>query len=168
MSSKGVVGIFADPHEIKEGADALRKARFHHLDAYTPFPVHGIDKCLGLKRSWISAVTLLFGIFGCVGGLALTIWTSAIDWPIIVGGKAFASIPAFIPVVFECTILFAGVSTFFAALYFCGLPKPPKALVDPRVTNDAFALWAPVKDPQRIAEAQRLMKEHGAYEVTIV
>ena len=156
----GVIGIFADPHELIDGGNVLRKARYRNMDAFTPFPVHGIDKALGIKRSWISAITLLFGLLGCAGGLALQHWTSAIDWPLNVGGKPMSSIPAFIPIVFECTILVGGVATFFAALAFCGLPRSPRKLIDPRVTADAFALWVPVQESQQMSSVEKIMKEH--------
>lgn len=167
-SSQGVVGLFADPHEIMDGAAAVRNARFNNLDAFTPYPVHGIDKILGIKKSWVSVVTLLFGLAGCFGGLFFQIWASAIDWPLNVGGKPMSSVPAFIPVTFESTVLLGGIATFIAALSFCGLPRGRKGIVDPRVSADAFALWVPATDPHRIAEAGRIMKEHGAYEVRIV
>lgn len=167
-SSQGVLGLFADPHELMEGGTALRQAHFTGMDAFTPFPVHGIDKVLGLKKSWISAVTLFFALCGCLGGLVFQCWVSAIAWPINVGGKPMYSIPAFIPITFETTILFGGIATFIAALSFCGLPRRKSVALDPRVTADAFALWVPATEPDRIAKAQTLLKEHGAYDVQVV
>ncbi|MBI4366470.1 MAG: DUF3341 domain-containing protein [Deltaproteobacteria bacterium] len=173
MSSKsaspsGVVGLFADPHELIAGATAVRQARYDGCDAFTPYPVHGIDTALGLKKSWVSATTLVFGILGCFAGLYFQIWTSGIDWPINVGGKPLASVPAFIPITFECTVLFGGIATFLAALGFCGLLRGKKAIVDPRVTDDTFALWVPARSEERIREAERLLREHGAYEIRTI
>ncbi|MBI2346043.1 MAG: DUF3341 domain-containing protein [Deltaproteobacteria bacterium] len=169
MSSKqGVVGIFADPHELIDGAVAARRAGHQNLDAFTPYPIHGIDKVLGIKKSWISVVTLLFGLLGCFGGLGFQIWTSAVAWPVNVGGKPMLSIPAFIPITFESTILLGGVMTFIGVLSFCGLPKWKGRIVDPRVSADAFALWVPVRESQQISHVEKLMKENGAYEVRVV
>lgn len=167
-SNRGVIGLFADPHELMEGATAVRKAHFHGLDAFTPYPVHGIDKILGIKKSWISVVTLCFAVFGCFAGLYLQIWTSSVDWPLNIGGKPMNSVPAFIPITFEMTILFGGIATFLAALTFCGLLRGKKAIADPRVSSDAFALWVPTTEAQQIEKVQGLLKEHGAYEVRVV
>lgn len=167
-SNSGVVGLFADPQELIAGATAARKARYENLDAFTPFPVHGIDQALGLKKSWLSIATLLFAFAGCLGGLGLQLWTSAVDWPINVGGKPMASVPAFIPITFECTILFGGIATFVAALSFCGLLRGKKAIVDPRVSADAFALWVPLAAPGKSGEVEQLLRDHGAYEVRII
>lgn len=169
MSSKhGVIGIFADPHELIDAAAAARRAGCRDLDAFTPYPVHGIDKVLGIKKSWISVVTLLFGLLGCFGGLFFQIWVSAIAWPINVGGKPMLSIPAFIPITFESTVLLGGVMTFIGVLSFCGLPRFKGAIVDLRVSADAFALWVPVKESQQIPHVEQMMKEHGAYETRVV
>lgn len=167
-SDRGVVGLFADPHELMDGAAAARRAGCDGMDAFTPYPVHGIDKVLGIKKSWVSVVTLIFGLLGCLGGLGFQCWTSAVAWPLNVGGKPMASIPAFIPITFECTVLLGGVMTFLAALTFCGLPRRKRALVDPRVSADAFALWVPVSETQQLASVERLLKAEGAYEVRVV
>ena len=166
-SDRGVIGLFADPHELIDGTVALRKARFDGMDAFTPFPVHGIDTALGIKKSWLSVVTLVFGIMGCFGGLALQVWTSAYDWPLNVGGKPFWSVPAFIPITFETTILCGGIATFVAALSFCGLPRFNRMPVHARASSDAFVLWVPVQAAQQ-SQVEQLLKEHGAYEVQYV
>lgn len=169
MSSKqGVIGIFADPHELIDGAVAARRAGHQNLDAFTPYPIHGIDKVLSIKKSWVSVVTLLFGLLGCFGGLFFQIWVSAIAWPINVGGKPMLSIPAFIPITFESTVLLGGVMTFIGVLSFCGLPRFKNSIVDPRVSADAFALWVPVKEGQQIPQVEKMMKEYGAYEVKVL
>lgn len=167
MAQQGIIGLFSEPEQVKAGAVALRQAKYDGMDAFTPYPVHGLGDALGLKRSWVSAVTLLFGLLGCLGGLVFTIWTSAYDWPINIGGKPMVSIPAFIPIVFECTVLLGGVMTFFAVWWFSGLPNYGRKLVDPRVTKDAFALWIPLQHEGQRGEVERMLKEHGAYEVRV-
>ena len=85
-------------------------------------------------------ITFVFGLTGCAFGFSLEYWTSAVDWPLNVGGKPFNSWPAFVPVMFECTILFAGISTVVGMILINGLPNISKAAFDPRLTRDRFAI----------------------------
>ncbi|MBI4237042.1 MAG: DUF3341 domain-containing protein [Deltaproteobacteria bacterium] len=165
QQSSGVLAMFQDSDALLKGGTELRERGLVGMDAFTPFPVHGVDQALGIKRSWVSAVTLLFGVLGCLGGLLLQIWTSAYAWPLNVGGKPLASVPAFIPIVFECTVLLGGVCTFFGVIGFCGLPRVARPPVDPRVTADSFALWVPVSAAAQRADVERIVKVAGAYEV---
>ena len=96
---------------------------FKKYDAYTPYPVHGLDDAMGLKRSWIPYATFFAGITGAISAAALEIWTSAVDWPINIGGKPMVSFPAFIPIIFELTVLFGGLTTMGALFYACDLPN---------------------------------------------
>lgn len=164
-TTSGLIAMFRDSDALLKGGAELRQRGVEGMDAFTPFPVHGVDHALGIKRSWVSAVTLLFGVLGCLGGLLLQIWTSAYAWPLNVGGKPLASVPAFIPIVFESTVLLGGVCTFFGVIGFCGLPRVKRPPVDPRVTADSFALWVPVPAGTSTADAERILKAAGAYEV---
>src|SRR5689334_9955529 len=103
----GVIGFYQDPHALLEATAKARDAKYKDFDAFTPYPVHGMDAAQGLKRSSLPFVTFAAGITGCSLGFLLQYWTSVVDWPLIVGGKPFNSWPAFVPVMFECTILFA-------------------------------------------------------------
>ena len=88
-----------------------------------PFPLHEVDEVIGIQRSFIPWVTFGFGTFGCLFGLWFTWWTSAVDWPINVGGKPMWSLAAFMPVIFELTILFAALSSVAALFFVCRFPK---------------------------------------------
>lgn len=171
MSSKllGMVGLFKDPYHLLRAAKESEKRRFKHCDAFTPYPVHGLDKILGIRRSLIPWVTLLFGLAGCFGGLGLQIWTSAFAWPLNIGGKPFFSIPAFIPITFECTVLLGGLATFAALLVFCKLPDYHLHKLDKEITNDAFALYIPAKEEGfREGDVKGFLQECGAYEIKMV
>lgn len=137
----GVVGFFDNPNDLVKATQLTKEAQFPLFDAFTPFPVHGLDTAQGLKRSPIPFVTFLFGITGTVLAFLYQYWTSAIDWPLNVGGKPFNSWPAFVPVMFEVTVLLGGLSTFAAMLFFCRLPNRNKPLLDPSITKDKFALF---------------------------
>ncbi|MCI0406500.1 MAG: DUF3341 domain-containing protein [candidate division Zixibacteria bacterium] len=157
------VGFFDDPEELLKAGNAARARGFKNLDAFIPYPVHGINEALGIKRSWIPWVTLGAGITG--GGLAFLFmsWTSAVDWPLNVGGKPYISWPAFIPITFECTVLFAGLATMFALWAACRLPQANPKVLDLRITDDRFALVVPIAGTG--AEEERFLREAGALNV---
>lgn len=136
----GVIGFFEDPHGLVEAMRKVRDARYQHFDAFTPFPVHGLDDAQGLKRSPLPFVTFGAGLTGFCLAFLLQYWTSAVDWPIIVGGKPFNSWPAFVPVMFELTVLLAGLSTVGAMFIFNGLPNTTRRIYDPGLTRDKFAI----------------------------
>lgn len=168
-SLKGIVGIFSDPEQLKKAAVQVRDRNIKKFDAFTPFPVHGIEEAMGLKRSFLPWVTFGAGLTGCVTGLVFQIWTSAVDWPLNVGGKPFVSLPAFIPITFELTVLFAGLATAGVMLVACGLPNLGAPVLDPGLTNDKFALFVSAEDPAyRENEFSDLLKRSGAHEVRVI
>ncbi|MBY0471686.1 DUF3341 domain-containing protein [bacterium] len=136
----GVVGFFSSPETLLKATQKTREAKYKHFDAYSPFPIHGLEKAQGLKRSPLPYVTFLAGLTGGCIGFGFQYWTSAINWPLNVGGKPFNSWPAFIPVTFELTVLLAGLSTVGAMFFLNGLPNIKKKAFDPGITRDKFAL----------------------------
>src|SRR5437868_14716011 len=110
-NSGGIAGIWTEESKVVHAALKTRESGFIKFDAITPYPVHGMEEACGIKRSWIPYVTMVMGTVGLLAGLLLTWWTSAVDWPINVGGKPNFSLPAFIPILFELTILFAALSS---------------------------------------------------------
>ena len=82
-----IAGVWAHQEEFLAAAKELKKKGFSDFSAITPCPVHGLEEIMNIKRSWIPWVTFLFGLSGCVFGLWFTWWTSAVNWPLIVGGK---------------------------------------------------------------------------------
>ena len=136
----GVVGFFENPTRLISGMRKVREAGYRSFDAFTPFAVHGLDEAQGLKRSPIPFVTFAFGLTGVTLGFLFQWWTSAVDWPVIIAGKPMNSWPAFVPVMFELTILFAGISTFLSVFWFNRLPNVKKKSFDPAITRDRFAI----------------------------
>lgn len=159
----GLAGIWNDEHELMEAAKKLRDSGFKKFDAITPFPVHGMEEAIGIKRSFIPWVTFIAGLTGGSLGLLFTWWTSAVNFPINVGGKPFFSLPAFIPIIFELTILFAALSSVGALFVVCKLPKVDPPIIDPDLTSHKFALFVP-KDDVGYDETklEKLFKDHGA------
>ena len=162
----GVVGIWHDDHDLVIAARKVREAGYVKFDAITPFPVHGIEEAIGIKRSIIPWVTFFAGLTGLSSGLALTYWTSAVDWPINVGGKPFFSGPAFTPIMFELTILFAALFSVAALIILCGLPKIDPPILDPDLTSHKFALFIPEDDTNYDAtRAEQMLRGLGAKDV---
>jgi hypothetical protein len=143
----GVIGFFEDPHQLVEATKKVKEAKYLEFDAFTPYPVHGLDAAQGLERSILPFITFGAGMTGCVLGFLLEYWTSVVDWPINVGGKPFNSWPAFVPVMFECTILFAGLATAGGMFLLNRLPNVTRKSFDPRLTNQRFALWISAAAP---------------------
>ena len=136
----GVVGFFDDPGTVIQATAKVRDANYQSWDTFTPYPVHGLEHAQGLKRSPLPYVTFVAGLTGGTLGYLLQYWTSAVDWAINVGGKPFHSGPAFIPITFELTVLFAALSTVGAMFFLNGLPNTKKKIVDPSITRDRFAI----------------------------
>ncbi len=162
----GIVGIWLDDHELVHAAEKVRHAGFQKFDAITPFPVHGIEEAMGIRRSSIPYITFIAAIIGGSLGMLLEYWTSAVDWPLIIGGKPFFSWPAFVPIAFETTILFAALSSVVAMFVMCGLPKVDPPIIDPDLTSHKFGLFIPEDDTgYDVQKVEQLLRSLGAQEV---
>ena len=136
----GVIGFYDDPESLIEATHKVRESNFKQFDCFTPFAVHGLEHAQGLKRSRIPYVT---GVCAFTGTLTAYLWEYAASktwWPHLIGGKPFNSLPAFVPIMFELSVLFGGLSTFFAMLWFNRLPNLTKRSFDPAITNNRFAI----------------------------
>jgi hypothetical protein len=162
----GIVAIFKRPDQLIRAAKKIRENKITKFDCFTPYPIHGLDHAMGLKRSWIPWVAFVMGLVGCIAGFGMQYWMSVVDWPLNVGGKPLNSWPAFIPITFEVTVLFAGVATVVALFFVCRIPKIDPVIFDERITNDKFALFVSQDDKQYEAGVlETLFQELGAEEV---
>ena len=139
-----VYGLYDD--EVKL-IDAVRAAKADHLeiyDVYTPFPVHGLDPVLGLAESRLHVGGFFYGACGTLLAFGFMTWVFTRDWPIIFGGKPYFSAPAFIPITFELTVLFAAIGMTLSFYLVCGLgPGAREVAIDDRITDDLFCLAFP-------------------------
>ncbi|GIW99652.1 MAG: hypothetical protein KatS3mg111_2985 [Pirellulaceae bacterium] len=168
--SFGWTAEYDDEHQLLEAARRVREAGYTKIDAFTPFPVHGIDTALGIRRTKLPWFSLIAGMTGTTVALLLQIWTNAIDYPYIISGKPYISLPAFIPVTFELTVLFAAFMTVFAMLGLNGLPKfSNPVFTNPkfdRASDDRFFLWVDSRDQYFNADKVReLLEATGALAV---
>jgi hypothetical protein len=167
--SRGVLALYADPDSLLSAAAQAKEHGFPEMDAFTPYPVHGLSEALGIRKSWIPYVTLVMGLTGATLGLTFMIWTSAFDWPILIGGKPLISLPAFIPITFECGVLAAGTMTLTALLLACGLPNLKGPVLDRDLTNDRFGLWIPEIGPAwNETRIVQFLKSTGPVDVRVI
>ncbi len=168
MNGDLLIGTFATDHDLVAAARAATARGLPVVDAYTPYPVHGLDEAMGLKPSRLGVFCFACGVVGVVLAMALQHWTMSIDWPINVGGRPFNSWPAFVPVAFELLVLFAGFGVVFAFLGVSRLfPGKRADIVVPQVSNDQFVLVIEATGEAADADAVfALLREHGAIAVT--
>ncbi len=167
MTDRFVVGSFGEPGTLLAAVDALRGAGVAIHDVFAPYPVHGLDQAMGIRRSRLPLVTLLAGLGGLCFALAFQYYTAVFDWPLDVGGKPENSTLAFVPVCFELTVLIGGLGTVGAFLLRARLfPGKREQLPALGVTNNVFAIvtYAP-RDANDDDLARRIMIENGADEV---
>ena len=132
---------FAGEEDLLEATRAAREQGLNIIDVYTPYAVHGLDKALGLRPSRLSRVCLVCGILGAFFAMWFQYWSTAVDWPINVGGRPWNSWPAFIPVTFELMVLFAGLGVVFAFFVVSKLfPGKRAVLPAPGITSNRFLL----------------------------
>ena len=162
-----VVSVFDFPGDVAAAVTQLRSRGFEDLTTYSPAPFTEIENAENSAPSGVRGFTLVGGLTGVVLGFALQIWMS-LEWPLKIGGKAYASIPAYVIIGFELTILFGGVLTVLG-LFGIGRLYPRKldAAYDPRFSAEEFALVVSCED-RDVGEIEELMRTHGAQEVTLV
>jgi hypothetical protein len=141
MSERFLVGCFSDPRTLVHALTVLRRERYRIYDVFAPFPVHGLDEAMALRRTRLPLITLLAGLFGLTSAVALQFYANVLDWPLDVGGKPNNSTLAFIPISFELTVLCAGLGTVLGLFVRARLyPGKRERLAAQGVTDDVFAL----------------------------
>ncbi len=167
MNKKYVLGIYDDEDVLLDAIENVRATGTKIYDVFSPYPVHGIDDVLGIKRSRLPIAAFLFGLTGMSFALWMTIWMMGFDWPMIIGGKPHIALPAFIPVTFELTVLFAAfgmVFTFFTVERM--FPSFKVNVFDKRATDDKFVMAIEVKEGVTDMKAlNHLLRTNGAIEV---
>lgn len=162
-----LLAVFDQPGDLADAVRRLRGRGHGDVEAFSPVPAHEIDEAIDEKPSRVRGYTLIGGLTGVVTGYAMTIWMSY-DWPIIVGGKPFASIPPYTIIAFELTILFAGLLTLVGLLAVGGLPRLRRLPhYSERFSGEEFGLVVrcPVRD---VGEVDGLLRAHAAKEVNLV
>ncbi len=149
--------------DVMHAAEKVRDAGYAKWDVHTPFPVHGMDKAMGLRDSAVGWIVLVMGLTGCLSAFLLIWWTNGIDYPIIIGGKPGFSIPSMIPVMFELTILLSAFGAVFGMLGINQLPKHHHPVFYSerfeRGSDDRFFISVEASDPAFDLEETRALLE---------
>jgi hypothetical protein len=155
----GLIAAFDSTPEIYHACEKVRDAGFSQWDALTPFPIHGLDAAMGIRRSKVPRVSLAGGITGFFTGMTLIWFTGAVDYKLIVGGKPYFSPMFAFPVSYELTILFTAFATIIGMFVINGLPRHHHPVMTApqfvRALDDRFFIVIEANDPKFNAAATR-------------
>ena len=170
-----IAAQFSDVQSLYHAAEKLRDQGFRRWDTFSPFPIHGMDHAMGLKRSSLSLFVFCGGLSGFLLANFLQLFTSVFLYPLVVAGKPtnFFSVPAFFPVMFELTILFSAFTAVFGMLIMNGLPRFNHPLFNwdrfKKVSDDGFFLAIEAEDPLfSLEKTPALLAELGGSHITII
>lgn len=169
----GVLAEYDSPSAVYEACKKIKKEGFKKFDSYTPFPVHGLEKAMGLGPSYLPWIVLFAGTSGAILAMGFMIWTCAYDYPLNIGGKPTFSIPAFIPITFEVTVLFSGLTAVFGMFLLNNLPKYYHPLFNikkfAKVTDDTFFVMIEAKDAKfNVDNVSEFLRNTQAKSVSLV
>ncbi len=156
----GLMAEFESAEQLVEAARQAHEAGYRRMDAYTPFPVHGLREAMGVRKTRLPWLVLAGGAVGFIAGYGMQYFAQVIHWPINIGGRPLHSWPNYIPIVFEMTVLVASLTAFLSVVIINGLPRPhhPVFNVDKfdRASTDRFFLCIEADDPKFDTESTRL------------
>lgn len=167
---KMFLGVFAQEENVIAAARACRESGYSVHDVYSSHPLHGLDEAMNLRPSPLPRLCFCFGAAGLLLALAGEYWMGSFDWPLDIGGKPANSLPAYLPIAFELTVLCAGLGTA-ASLFVLARLRPARKewAPDGRVTSDTFVLALSVEDPAfDRCRAETLMHHHGAHAIRTI
>jgi len=171
MSNKVIHAFYNDDEVVLEAVKKVKAAHHHIEEVFCPFPVHGLDKALGLAPTRLAITAFIYGLIGLGVAIWMTNYMMIQDWPQDIGGKPnftwWANMPAFVPIIFELTVFFAAhlmVITFYMRSRIWPFKEAENP--DPRTTDDHFLMEVPVHNNEE--ELIALLKETGAVEINIV
>ncbi|HEY1793715.1 MAG TPA: DUF3341 domain-containing protein [Opitutaceae bacterium] len=159
----GLIARFETPGALMHAAEQVRDAGYRDWDCITPFPVHGLDKAMGMRRSWVPRISLAGGITGFCTGMVMIWYVDAYDYPLTVGGKPFFSPLFAFPVSYELTILFTAFASLFGMLLVNGLPRHYHPVLNyrdiRRATDDQFYIVIERRDARFNPENTKALLE---------
>lgn len=163
---KYVVGCFNEEEALFNTVKKVRNAGYKIQDVYTPYPVHGLDHALGMRQTRLHTAGFIYGITGTTTALSCMTWIFTKDWPMNIGGKPNFPLPAFIPIIFELTVLFAAVGMVLTFCYICQIaPFVKKHHFHPRATDDYFVMAIECTSKTNVEDLKGFLQSSGAVEV---
>jgi len=162
----GVLAEFRNPKELVDAAKKINQNGYKKFDTFSPFPIHGIDKAMNLPKSKLGWIVISHGLVGLIGSFAMIYFMMVADYPLNISGKTLLNIPAWIPVIFELTVLLSAFGAVFGMFFLNGLPKFNHPLFNSenfkKATDDGFFVCIESDDPQFDTEKiQTLLKDAG-------
>ena len=160
----GLMAEFESPEALKAAAHAAREDEgYRQMDAYTPFPVEGVAEAVGFEKNRVPLIVLLGGLLGAATAYGMMYYATVVSYPINVGGRPLHSWPAYVPITFELTVLFAATAALVGLLALCRLPKPYHPVFNTpgfeRASRDRFFLCIEAEDERFSPEATRRFLE---------
>ncbi|MCK9292235.1 MAG: DUF3341 domain-containing protein [Bacteroidales bacterium] len=168
--NKYLTAYYNDEEDLLEGLNKIQSEGIKVTDVLTPFPVHGLDKVIGLRRSRLSVIAFIGGALGTLIGFFFQAWVFTVDYPLAFGGKPFFAVPSFMPVTFEMAVLLAAYAIVFAYLIHNNLgPGSKNIIYDERVTDDRFLILISLEDKadDQIKEVETALENAGALGITL-
>ena len=166
MANKNIIyGLYDDETDLLKAVKIAKDKHLEIMDVLTPFPIHGLDEILGLEESRIHISGFVYGLLGLLTAFLGMTWVFTKDWPVIFGGKPYWSFPAFIPIMFELTVLFASIGMVVSFYIVSGLgPGVVNNHLDPRITDDKFCIAFDASEVS-VGDAQEFLSTTGASEI---
>jgi len=169
-STYGLLAEFETPATLYHACEAVRDEGYTKWDAHTPFPVHGLERAMGVGRSWLPWIVLVMGVTGATAGFMLQTWVHTEAYELVISGKPYWAWQAFMPVTFECGVLFASFGAVFGMFILNGLPTLYHPVFGSerfaKVTDDKFFISIESADPRFDAEGtKQLLEQAGATHV---
>ncbi len=167
MKKYGLYGLLAEfdtPGALVHASKAAHDAGYRVMDAYSPYPLEEAAEAIGFHKNRVSLIVLIGGCLGCLTGFSLPYWVSTIAYPVNVGGKPLNSWPAWIPITFELTVLFAALSAVVGMLVMNGLPMPYHPVFNAKnflqtASKNKFFLCIEAKDPMfRLDDSKQFLE----------
>jgi len=157
----GLLAEYETPEALVTATKAAHAKGYRAIDAFSPFPVHGLDKAMGINGTEMPFLVFCGGMFGLAGGFLLQCWAAMVAYPLNIGGRPYFSWPAFIPITFECGVLCAAATAVFGMFIRNGLPQPYHPLFNSDrfsgASSDRFFLCIESTDP--LFDVERTTKE---------
>jgi len=166
---KFVTGNFYDEAVLFPAVKKVRRAGYKLHEIFTPFPIHGLDKAMGLRDTGLDRAGFIYGITGTTTAVGFITWALTIDWQLNIGGKPFFALPAWIPITFELTVLFASIGMVLTFCYLCQIaPFVKKDHFNLRSTDDTFVMVLECSDKTNEADTINFLQSMGAADVQVV
>ena len=152
MNSYGILARFDSPKSLMHAAEKVRDEGFEKFDCHSPFPIHGVDEAMGLKRSKLGYLIGFMGMSGALFGFGLQSWIHSIEYPMNISGKPFFAYPAYAIITFELMVLFSAIGAVFGMMFFNRIPRFHHPVFYSEkfsdVSSDAFYVSIEVDDPK--------------------